>query len=163
MKGTGRPGHQLTPGAVRKKNLIVDGVVLGAVVPMNNPGHAWCKSTPTLLIKREVYMEFQYTDKTKQMFEDIKKSIPKFPDMRGIYIGSIEYTMAHLIAKEYDDFLLREFEKRGYTREELQNSKHKLEKRIDRSVDGKEIHKYFVDDKLVLEVSSRYEIISENF
>ena len=108
-------------------------------------------------------MEFQYTEKTKQMFEDIKKSIPKFPDMRGIYLGSIEFTMAHLITKEYDDFLLREFEKRGYTREELQNSKHKLEKQIDRSVDGKEIHKYFVDDKLVLEVSSRYEIISENF
>ena len=108
-------------------------------------------------------MEFQYTEKTKQMFDDIKKSIPKFPDMRGIYIGSIEYTMSHLIAKEYEDFLLREFEKRGYTREELQNSKHKLEKRIGRSVDGKEIHKYFVDDKLVLEVSSRYEIISENF
>ena len=110
-----------------------------------------------------VCMEFQYTDKTKQMFDDIKKSIPKFPDMRGIYIGSIEYTMAQLIAKEYDDFLLHEFEKRGYTREELQNSKHKLEKRIDRSVDGKEIHKYFIDDKLVLEVSSRYEIVSENF
>lgn len=51
MRGTGRPGHQLTPGAVRKRNLIVDEVVLGAVVPMNNPGHARCKSSPTLSVR----------------------------------------------------------------------------------------------------------------
>ena len=99
-------------------------------------------------------MEFQYTEKTKQMFEDIKKSIPKFSDIRDISCETITEHITNKIAKEYDEFLLNEFEKRGYTREELQNSKHKLEKQIDRSVDGKETHKYFVDDKLVLEVSS---------
>lgn len=95
-------------------------------------------------------MEFQYTDKTKQMFEDIKKNIPKFPDMRGIYLGSIEYTMAHLIAKEYEDFLLHEFEKRGYTLEELQNGGHELYKNIEPMGDVKEIHQYFVDGECIL-------------
>lgn len=109
------------------------------------------------------FREYTFGERTKKMFEDIKKNIPKYPDVSGICLDTIEQTMPKQIAKEYEDFLLHEFEKRGYTGEELQSGRHKLETRIERSREGQEIYKYLVDDKCVLEVTTRYEIISENF
>lgn len=50
-------------------------------------------------------MEFQYTEKTKQMFEDIKKSIPKFPDVRNIRCETTTERVINKIAKEYKKFL----------------------------------------------------------
>lgn len=110
----------------------------------------------------DCFHEYTFGERTKKMFEDIKKNIPKYPDVSGICRDTIYQSVEETIAKEYEDFLLHEFEKRGYTREELQSGKHKLEKRTERSRDGQEIYKYLVDDKLVLEVSSRYEIILKN-
>ena len=108
-------------------------------------------------------MEFQYKEKTKQMFENIKKSIPKFSDIRDISCETITEHITNKIAKEYDEFLLNEFEKRGYTLEELKGGRHKLNKYIKPIGDGEEIHQYFVDDNCVLEISIKDKIISENF
>lgn len=90
-------------------------------------------------------MEFQNTNKIQQMFEDIKKNI-----LDICYEPIIEDAMK--LAKEYDDFLLHEFEKRGYTLDELQSGKHKLEKEIQPMGNGEELHQFFIDDKCVLVV-----------
>lgn len=103
-------------------------------------------------------MEFQYTDKTKQMFEDIKKSIPEFPDILDICVDTTCQSMVKLISKKYDDFVREEFEKCGYTLEELQSGRHKLYRTIKPIGDRKKIHNYFVDGECILEFLCDFDI-----
>lgn len=95
-------------------------------------------------------MEFQYTKKAKQMFEDIKKNIQGFPDIRDICCETITENAIKKIAKEYDDFILHEFEKRGYTLEELQSGRHELFANIEfNDRIGQPIHEYFADGECI--------------
>ena len=110
-----------------------------------------------------VCMEFQYTNKTNQMFENIKKNITEFPDTSDIYFDMRAQEIAKRIAKEYYDFVMREFERCGYTLEELTIGRHKLEKSISGSLGVREIHRYFVDDKCVLEILIKDNIVSKYF
>ena len=69
------------------------------------------------------------------------------------------------LEKDYDDFLLREFEKRGYTLEKLKSDRHKLECYITDLSDGSEIREYFADENCILKVFVKAElgVKSENF
>lgn len=97
-------------------------------------------------------MNFEYSEETKRKFEQMKPRQIKIdaaalPDSLLTDVSST----CLKISKDFEDFLEKEFEKRGYTRDELLSGKHKLERNIQQFESGDELHQYFVDNMCILE------------
>ena len=104
-------------------------------------------------------MNFEYSEETKRKFEQMKpKQIEinafTLPDNLLSFISS---TILE-VSDDFENFLEREFEKRGYTRDELINGNHKLERNIQLLESGYELHRCFVDGKCVLEFYKKFNV-----
>lgn len=96
-------------------------------------------------------MNFEYSEETKRKFEQMKPRQMKIdaaalPDSLLTDVNSIVLK----ISKYFEDFLEKEFEKRGYTRDELLSGKHNLKRNIQKLENGDELHQYFIDGACVL-------------
>lgn len=96
-------------------------------------------------------MNFEYSEETKRKFEQMKPrqmKVDAFAQSDSLLTDVSSIGLE--ISKDFEDFLEKEFEKRGYTRDELLSGKHNLKRNIQKLENGDELHQYFIDGACVL-------------